>query len=244
MEISLKGKTALVTGAGRGIGRGIVKGLVKCGAKVYALSVTKDNLESLITEHPTVIPVQVSLSDWDATRAAVVAVGTIDLLVNNAAISPSDVPFVDTDKKLYDDVFGVNVMGAINVSQIAAKSMIASGRGGAIVNISSVNSFIAINKTSPYNMGKAALDMMTKCMAMELGPNIRVNSVNPTVTLTDMGKLHWSNPEKADPWKARHPMGRFAEVEEVVNTVLFLLSDKASYITGHCMPVDGGLLCN
>ncbi|OWF53316.1 L-xylulose reductase [Mizuhopecten yessoensis] len=244
MEIRLDNKKALVTGAGRGIGWGIVRGLVECGAEVYALSITKANLDDLKLEFPPIHTVQADLSDWEATRAAVEGVGTIDLLVNNAAVSPSPMPFVDTDKKTYEDVFSVNLMAAINVSQVAARGMLASGRGGAIVNISSVNACIAINKTSPYNIAKAGLDMMTKCMAMELSPTIRINSVNPTVCMTAMGKHHWSDPKKADPWKARHPMGRFGEVEEVVNTVLFLLSDKASYTTGTCVPVDGGLLCN
>ncbi|XP_060071217.1 L-xylulose reductase-like [Ylistrum balloti] len=244
MEIRLDNKKALVTGAGRGIGRGIVKGLVECGAEVYALSITQANLDDLKLEFPSINTIQVDLKDWEATRAAVEGVGPLDLLVNNAGVSPPPVPFVDTDKKTYEDVFSVNLMAAINVSQVAARGMLASGKGGAIVNISSVNSCIAINQTSPYNIAKAGLDMMTKCMAMELSPAIRVNSVNPTVCMTAMGKHHWSDPKKADPWKARHPMARFGEVEEVVNTVLFLLSDKASYTTGTCIPVDGGLLCN
>lgn len=244
MEIRLDGKKALVTGAGRGIGWGIVEGLVNCGAEVFALSVTQANLDALKAEFPSVHTVRADLSNWDETRTAVEGIGTLDLLVNNAAVSPGPVPFVDTDKKLFEDVFSVNLMAAINVSQVAARTMLVSGKGGAIVNISSVNSFIAINQTSPYNIAKAGLDMMTKCMAMELSPAIRVNCVNPTVCMTAMGKHHWADPKKADPWKARHPMARFAEVEEVVNTVLFLLSDKASYTTGTCMCVDGGLLCN
>lgn len=115
--------------------------------------------------------------------------------------------------------------------------------GASIVNISSLAALKAFQGHSVYSMTKAALDAMTKSLATELGPKgIRVNSVNPTVILTRMGRENWSDPAKADPLKKKIPLGRFGEVSEVVEPIVYLLSDKSGYINGHCLPVEGGFL--
>ncbi|XP_033102595.1 L-xylulose reductase-like isoform X2 [Anneissia japonica] len=241
MDIRFDGKKALVTGAGKGIGRDTVKLLAKCGADVYALSRTQSDLDSLKAEVPEIKTVCVDLSDWDSTKVAVEGCGPIDLLVNNAAIAKLE-PFLEVTKEVFDLTMNVNVRQLIQVSQIVARGMVERGLGGSIVNVSSQASLVGLTNHTVYCATKAAVDSLTKTMALELGPkNIRVNSVNPTVVNTAMGKIGWSKPEKAEPMKRRIPLGRFAEVEEVVHVILFLLSDKSSMMNGTCLPIDGGM---
>ncbi|XP_033102594.1 L-xylulose reductase-like isoform X1 [Anneissia japonica] len=250
MDIRFDGKKALVTGAGKGIGRDTVKLLAKCGADVYALSRTQSDLDSLKAEVPEIKTVCVDLSDWDSTKVAVEGCGPIDLLVNNAAIAKLE-PFLEVTKEFYsyylnnyfvNRTMNVNVRQLIQVSQIVARGMVERGLGGSIVNVSSQASLVGLTNHTVYCATKAAVDSLTKTMALELGPkNIRVNSVNPTVVNTAMGKIGWSKPEKAEPMKRRIPLGRFAEVEEVVHVILFLLSDKSSMMNGTCLPIDGGM---
>uniref|UniRef100_A0A8C3A3U2 Dicarbonyl/L-xylulose reductase n=1 Tax=Cyclopterus lumpus TaxID=8103 RepID=A0A8C3A3U2_CYCLU len=226
MEVSFVGKRALVTGAGKGIGRDTALALARCGAKVTAVTRTQADLDSLVQECASITPVCVDLADWGATEAALQVVGPIDLLVNNAGCASLQ-PFLEL----------------CFCGQILARGMKARGSGGSIVNVSSQASQCALRDHAVYCATKGALDMLTKVMALELGPQqIRVNSVNPTVVMTDMGRLGWSDPEKSKTMLSRIPLGRFAEVEDVVNTILFLLSDKSNMINGVSLPVDGGFL--
>ncbi|KAM6951309.1 L-xylulose reductase [Aplochiton taeniatus] len=242
MEITFAGKRALVTGAGKGIGRAMVLALARCGAEVVAVTRTQYDLDSLLQECPSVTPVCVDLSDWAATAVALEDVGPVDLLVNNAACAMLQ-PFLEVTSDQFDMSFNVNVKAVLHVSQIVARGMKARGSRGSIVNISSQASQCALKDHTVYCATKGALDMLTKVMALELGPyQIRVNSVNPTVVMTDMGRLGWSDPDKARAMTSRIPLGRFAEVEDVVNSVLFLLSDKSSMTHGVTLPVDGGFL--
>ncbi|XP_068119749.1 L-xylulose reductase [Hyperolius riggenbachi] len=242
MEISLAGRRALVTGAGKGIGRELVKALRKVGAQVIALSRSSEDLQSLAKECPGVETICVDLGDWSATEAALKSIGPVDLLVNNAAIAIIE-PFLEVTQESFDKSFAVNVRAAILVSQIVARQMIERGVGGSIVNVSSQASQAAIQNHAVYCSTKGGLDMLTKVMALELGPKkIRVNCVNPTVVMTAMGRANWSDPQKAESMLSRIPIGRFAEVEDVVNSILFLLSDKSGMTTGACLPVDGGYL--
>ncbi|XP_014769651.1 D-erythrulose reductase [Octopus bimaculoides] len=243
MEITFSGQKALVTGAGRGIGRETAKMLSKCGATTYALSRTEEHLKTLVEECPTIVPVVCDLSNWDRTREIVSSLGPIDLLVNNAAVGSLS-PFVDAAKEDLDKAFAVNFYAVVNVSQIVAKRMIADKKRGSIVNISSQASLVALKDHGVYSSTKGALDALTKSMALELGPHgIRVNSVNPTVVLTEMGLKSWSDPVKAGGMLNRIPLKKFAEVEDVVNSIIFLLSDKANSTTGSLHLVDGGALC-
>ncbi|XP_063309471.1 L-xylulose reductase [Pelobates fuscus] len=242
MEISFAGRRALVTGAGKGIGRDTVTALRAAGAQVIALSRSPEDLESLSRECPGVETICVDLADWSATEAALSSVGPVDLLVNNAGVAKLQ-PFLEVTEEVFDQSFAVNVKSALLVSQIVARQMIAREVPGAIVNVSSQASQRALQDHSVYCATKGALDTLTKVMALELGPNkIRVNAVNPTVVMTNMGRIGWSDPEKAGRMLNRIPLGRFAEVEDVVNSILFLLSDKSAMITGSCLPVDGGFL--
>ncbi|XP_004432934.2 PREDICTED: L-xylulose reductase isoform X2 [Ceratotherium simum simum] len=242
MELGLAGRRALVTGAGKGIGRSTVQALHAAGAQVVAVSRTQADLDSLVRECPGVEPVCVDLGDWEATEQALGSVGPVDLLVNNAAVALLQ-PFLEVTKEAIDTSFDVNLRAVIQVSQIVARGLIARGAPGAIVNVSSQASQRALTNHSVYCSTKGAMNMLTKVMALELGPHkIRVNTVNPTVVMTPMGQANWSDPQKAKTMLDRIPLGRFAEVENVVDTILFLLSDRSSMTTGSTVPVDGGFL--
>ncbi|XKL60849.1 hypothetical protein PGB90_007906 [Kerria lacca] len=257
MNLTFENKCVLITGAGRGIGRELAKAFVKCKAKtVFGLSRTNTHLQKLVLEQPAIVPVYADLADWDLTRYALECLGPIDILVNNAAESTTE-PFLDIKPENFDRMFNVNVKSLINVSQVVIKGMITRNEGGSIVNISSQASKLALWNHTLYGATKAAVDSITKAMALEVGQhNIRVNAVNPTVVMTDMGRKVWSDPQKNQPLLDRIPLHKFAavsflnifdvihisEVEDVVNAVLFLSSDKAKMINGVTLSVDGGFL--
>uniref|UniRef100_A0A1E1X650 Putative diacetyl reductase/l-xylulose reductase n=1 Tax=Amblyomma aureolatum TaxID=187763 RepID=A0A1E1X650_9ACAR len=240
MQVSFGGKRAVVTGASQGIGKVIARELAKRGATVIAVARSADKLEQLQKEAPNIVPLPVDLADWNATEAALSSVGPVDLLVNNAAIAILE-PVGEIRPESIDVSFTTNVKAVINVSQICAKSMKERRVPGAIVNISSQAGIVALADHAVYCATKAALDQLTRVMALELGPHkIRVNSVNPTVTNTPMSLVGWSDPVKAGTMRSKIPLGRFAEPEEVCDAVLYLLSEHSSMITGTVLPIDGG----
>ncbi|MCE2490685.1 MAG: SDR family oxidoreductase [Anaerolineae bacterium] len=237
--MDFNGKRVLVTGAGKGIGREIARHLSACNASVLALGRTEADLIALQDEIACEA-ICVDLSDVSATRDALGKAINIELLVNNAGISILE-PFLDVSIEAFDEVFAVNVRGALVVSQFVAREMIASGKGGAIVNLSSLASSRALADHTSYCASKGALDQLTRMMALELGPHdIRVNAVNPTVTLTPMGEMAWGDPAKSGPILARIPLGRFARPLQVAEVVAWLLSDAADMVHGVTLPVDGG----
>lgn len=241
MEIRFDGKRALVTGASKGIGREIATLLAECGARVVAVGRTGDDLASLARETGAETIVA-ELADPVAAREAAEQTGPIDLLVNNAGITILQ-PFLDVTTEAFDAIMAVNVRAVLVVSQVVARGMIARGRGGAIVNLSSQASQVALAEHAAYCASKGALDQLTRVMALELGSHqIRVNAVNPTVTLTPMGALAWGDPAKGDPMKAKIPLGRFAFPRDVAHAVAYLLSDQADMIHGVTLPIDGGFL--
>ncbi|XP_044758162.1 L-xylulose reductase [Coccinella septempunctata] len=240
MEISFQTKRALVTGASKGIGRDLVKQLAKCGAQVIAVARSQELLESLKKEVPSIEIVTMDIGDWNKTQQTLSKLGPIDLLVNNAGLALL-APVTNIPEDHFDQIFNVNVKAVMNVTQCVAKQLIERKAPGSIVNLSSQASMAGLKEHAVYAASKGAIDAYTRVAALELGPHgIRVNSVNPTVIMTDMGKVAWSDPKTSDPLKDKIPLKRFGEVHEVVNTILFLLSDKASLITGVCLPVDGG----
>ncbi|XP_076034458.1 L-xylulose reductase-like [Oratosquilla oratoria] len=239
---SFAGKRALVTGAGAGIGRATAKRLVELGAEVVALSKTDANLKTLQEECPKIQTVCVDLADWDATRTAVEKLTPFHLLVNNAGIGHV-ASFLEAKQEDMDKLFSVHVKAVMNVSQVVVSDLLARGLKGTIVNVSSQAAKRALLHHSVYGCTKAAVDMLTQVMALELGSKgIRVNSVCPTVVMTDMARRFWSPPERAEPMLARIPQKRFAEVEDVVRAITYLLSDASDMVHGHALPVDGGFL--
>ncbi|KAL4225525.1 hypothetical protein ACF0H5_016213 [Mactra antiquata] len=242
MAFDFTGKKIFVTGATRGIGRELVDALLKHGAEVYGLASNKDLLDKLVTECPDVKPVHVDLGDWDVTRTELEKLPAMNGIVNNAVYHAGFYPSLDVAKTELDKSFNVNILGPINAIQVLGKKMADAGNGGAIVNVSSMLGIYPMRGVMAYNVCKAALDMVTKQFALELGPhNIRVNSVNPTVVLTERGK-QFENSALSSSLKGRTPLGRFPEMSEVVNPILYLLSDCSSMVTGTQHVVDGGLI--
>eukprot|EP00093_Oithona_nana_P013958 13958.XXX_544152_543683_1 [CDS] Oithona nana genome sequencing. len=133
----------------------------------------------------------------------------------------------------------------VNLGQVMVKKLLEEKKPGVIVNVSSQASLLGMPRHTTYGATKAAMDQITRVMAAELGPhNIRVNAVNPTVTLTPMGAAFWgSDPQKASKMKSRIPLGKFAETDDVVDAIVFLLSERSRMIHGITMPVDGGFTC-
>ncbi|MFM0470572.1 SDR family oxidoreductase [Paraburkholderia strydomiana] len=235
----LTSKTALVTGAGKGIGRATVQMLAERGARVVAMSRTHADLQTL-AEETGCETVCVDLADAAATREAADAVQPVDLLVNCAGIVELQ-PFLDTSIEAFDAIMAVNVKAAMIVGQSCARNMIARGVHGSIVNVSSLSATVGLPRHAAYCASKAALDALTRVMAVELGPHgIRVNTVNPVVTLTPMAEKAWSDPAKSAPMLARIPLNRFVQPLEVARTIAYLLSDDAAMVSGVSLAVDGG----
>lgn len=249
MNISFTGKTILVTGAGKGIGREITQYLTKCGGKVVAVSRTQADLDALREECGCEV-IRADLSDAalsrQAAEKAVARSGGIDLLVNNAGISVPQ-SFLETTADAFDKTMAVNVRAAMIFAQVYAKHVIDTGKAKshscAIVNLSSQASKAALADHAAYCASKGALDMLSAVMALELGKHqIRVNCVNPTVTLTPMGEMAWGDPKKSGPMLAKIPLGRFAYPKDVAHAVAYLLSEHADMIHGVTLPIDGGFL--
>ena len=247
LRFDFSGKRALVTGATKGIGRTIALDLARSGCD---LAVTGRDLEALESLAAEVRALGVSCE----TRAADLAFADetlamarhfirddrpCDILVNNAGINHLE-RLVDLDVAHWDDVMNVNLRAPALISSVIARQMVSRG-GGAIVHVASLSSVKGFDEHAAYCASKFGLQGLTQVMAVELGPhNVRVNAVGPTVVLTPLGMKAWGDPAKADPMKARIPLGRFATVEEVSSTVLFLASDAASMIHGQMLLVDGG----
>jgi L-xylulose reductase len=240
-RFDFKQRRVLVTGAGKGIGREIASMLHRFNARVVALSRTEKDLQTL-KEEIGCETILAELGDAGAARQAAEQAGEIDLLVNNAAIAILE-PFLKTTAEAWDKTMAVNLRAVMIVSQVVASQMIERGVAGAIVNVSSMASFQALHDHAAYCASKAGLDQLSAVMAVELGQHgIRVNSVNPTVVLTEMGKRAWSDPVKGAPMLARIPLGRFAECEDIASVVCFLLTDGAAMLNGLALRIDGGFL--
>ncbi|XP_032178080.1 carbonyl reductase [NADPH] 2-like isoform X2 [Mustela erminea] len=244
MRLNFSGGRALVTGAGKGIGRGTVKALHALGAAVVAVSRTNTDLVSLSEQCPGIETVCVDLGDWEATERALGNVGPVDLLVNNAATLQTQ-PFLEVTKHVFDRTFNVNLRSVVQVSQIVARGLIQRGVPGSIVNVSSMVAHVTFPNLAVYSSTKGAMTALTKVMAAELGPyKIRVNSVNPTVVPTAMSQKVLTDPDFARKLKERHPLRKFAEMEDVVNSILFLLSDRSASTSGSGILVDAGYLAS
>ncbi len=242
IPFDFRNRKYLVTGATSGIGRVTAQLLHAAGAQVVAVGQRQQPLLDLQAETGCRI-VQLDIADSVAVDAALAEVHGLDGLVNCAGIAlcESSLAIEAAD---FDRVMAVNARAAAIVSRCVARRMIAEGRAGSIVNVSSQASLVALEDHLYYCASKAALDAITRVMCVELGPHgIRVNSVNPTVTLTPMAQQAWSDPAKSVPMLQAIPLRRFALPEEVALPILFLLSDAASMISGVSLPVDGGYTC-
>ena len=246
----LTGKVALVTGASRGIGEYIAKTLASYGAHVIVSSRKIEGCQAVVDQineaggSAQAIPChigdmqQIEQLFSDLTEQH----GKLDILVNNAAANPYFGHILDTDLAAYDKTVDVNIRGYFFMSTHAAKLMKAQG-GGAIVNVASVNGVIPGDLQGIYSITKAAVISMTKAFAKECAQfNIRVNALLPGATDTKFASALVKNPKILEQAMAHVPMKRVAQPEEMAGTVLYLVSDAASYTTGTAINVDGGYL--
>lgn len=237
------GKRVLVTGAGKGIGYATALLLARRGAAVIALSRSLEDLEALdeaIGEPHGCEIIAVDIAETEFLLRALAHAHPIDLLVNCAGVAAVE-SFLDTSLEDFDKLMAVNVRASMLIAQECARGMIARGKGGSIVNVSSMAAQVGTPLHAAYGASKAALDALTRVMAVELGVHgIRANTVNPVITLTPMAEKVWSEKEKSGPMLARIPLGRFVKPEEVANVIAFLLSDESSMVNGVSLAVDGG----
>lgn len=238
----LTGRAVLVTGASGGIGAATVRKLVSHGAQVYAGG-RDDGQLSRLADETGAQPVPFDLTSEDEIRTAV---SGLDLwgVVNCGGFGGEIATPQDTDIAVFDKVISINARGSLLVIKYVTPGMISRGRGGAIVNVSSQASLVALSGHISYGSSKAALDNITRVSALELGRyNIRVNSVNPTVVMTEMSEFYWGRPDVGPPFLEQMPLGRWATEDEIAAPICFLLSDDASMITGVSLPIDGGYSC-
>lgn len=245
----LDGKTALVTGAGRGIGRAVALALAAAGAELVLVSRTVSQLEEVAGEiaqqggRARALPLDVTESA--AARDAVAGLGRLDILINNAGVNRPQ-PFLEVDEETLDRLLTLNVRAAFVVAQAAARRMVAAtgarAGGGVIVNMSSQMGHVGSERDrTVYVMTKHALEGLTKAMAVELAPKgVRVVSIAPTFIDTPLIQPFFDDPTFRK-WVLDHiPLGRLGTVEEVASAVVFLASPAAGLVTGSSLLVDGG----
>jgi NAD(P)-dependent dehydrogenase (short-subunit alcohol dehydrogenase family) len=244
VQIDLDGRVALVTGASRGIGQAIAAALAEAGAKVMLSSRKQDALdESAATMTGEVATYAANAGDPEQAAACVDATverfGRVDILVNNAATNPYMGPAIDIDLPRYDKTFDVNLRGPLVWTQLAHRASMAE-HGGSVINIASVGGLSVEPSIGVYNTTKAGLIYLTKTLAAELGPGVRVNAIAPGLVKTDFARALWEQHEEA--LGRRLPLKRLGEPEDIAGAALFLASDLARWMTGQTLVVDGGAL--
>ena len=251
MSFDLTGRVAVVTGSTKGIGRAVALGLAEAGASVVVSSRKQDLCDQVAEEIASMTRVQTfglacHVGDWDAIPAFVDAVverfGRIDVLVNNAGISPSRAGVSDMTLDLWRKIFAVNLEGPLRMSQCVAPVMRDNG-GGSIINIGSMAGYHAGSAVSAYGASKAALLNISRTMAQEwVGWGVRVNVLSPGPFASDMVEGAERNaPGFKDMIAGGTLMNRVAEPEEIVGPVLYLASDASSFVTGDDISASGGM---
>jgi NAD(P)-dependent dehydrogenase (short-subunit alcohol dehydrogenase family) len=247
MDLSLEGKTALITGGSRGIGRATALGLAGAGADIAIASRKLSELEEAAEEirksGRRALAIAAHIGRMEDITNLVTKVkdefGKIDILVNNAGTNPTMAPALKVDERAWDVIMNVNMKGLFFLSQAVAKVMREQG-GGCIINVTSAGG-IRPHILPVYSISKAAVIMATKVMALEWAKyGIRVNAVAAGLVKTRFSEALWSHKPTLDYLLGRVPMRRFAEPEEIVGTMLYLASDASQFVTGAIVSVDGG----
>ena len=249
-DFDLTGRTIIVTGGGRGLGRGMAVALAEAGATVIAAGRSKAGIEETVhtirdrggAAHSILFDA-VKREDCHRLVAETVALrGGLDAMVISHGVA-RHAPAVDVDDSQWRETLAVNLTGAFLCAQAAGRQMIAQGRGGSIILISSTASTVGFNKLAAYGSSKGGVDQLCRQLAVEWGPhNIRVNAVNPGYTLNDMAgtESRHADADLNEEVRRMTPLGRRATIAEIAGPVVFLASDAASFISGVCLAVDGG----
>lgn len=250
MEISIKGKRALVTGANSGIGASIATGLAAAGARVCVNYVVNPEAAELVVAEirqagGEAMAFQADVSDADQVGRMYGAVdqawGGVDILVNNAGVDGPRALTWEADPGAWERVLRINLVGGFLCAREALKRMIAQ-QSGVILNLTSVHEKIAWGGYSAYAASKAGLSMLTKTMAQEAAPSgVRVLSLAPGAIRTPINRAVWTDQASLADLITKIPLGRMGEPDEIARVVTFLVSDAASYITGSTVYADGAM---
>lgn len=243
-RFDLSGKVALVTGGSRGLGRAMVLAFAEAGADIVIASRKLDACEAVAREVKQLgreaLPVAAHVGKWkDNDRLAEAAYsrfGRVNILVNNAGMSPLAPSLSDTSEELFDKVVAVNFKGPFRLSALIGERMM-MGEGGVMINLSSSAAFKPEPNTVPYSGAKAAINAMTVALAKAFAPKVRVNCIAPGPFLTDVSAA-WRDNQQA---KNAVGLKRFGDPEEIVGTALYLASNASSFTTGTVIRADGGV---
>jgi len=247
--LSLEGKVALITGGSRGIGRSIALQFADAGADVVVSSRKLPDLEKVADEirkkGRRSLAVQAHNAKMEDLRNLMTRVkeefGRLDILVNNAVANPVMADVLHMEEAPFDVIMNANIKGYYFLSQAAARMMVEQGTGGTIVNVASVGGIYVTVGLGPYCISKAAIIMMTKCLAAELGNHkIRVNCIAPGIVQTKFSEALWSNEKLMTEYLKQMPLGKIGQPEEIARTALYLASEASSFMTGSTLIVDGG----
>ena len=243
-SFDLTGKRALVAGASSGIGLGCAAALAEYGAEVTLaarrVDLLTDIVDELTSEGRKARLLQLDVTDIDATAAAVAQQGPFDILVNSAGLARHS-KASETTLGDFDAVSDLNIRGAYFLTQAVAKGLLAAGRPGSLINISSQMAHVGGPERAVYCATKHAVEGFTKAFAIEWGKaKIRVNTICPTFILTDLTKATFEQPQKRAWIEDKIKLGRVGEVEDIMGAVVYLASDASALVTGTALMIDGG----